>query len=456
MKYKFDKRIFLISLLVFILAFYLLRRRTEGFTTKTSYSQINQDTNVLKHFGNKKGGYFIEIGANDGIHYSNTYLLEKEFDWKGICIEPVPYLYNKLKQNRTCITIPSAVYDTDNETVTLVEANEKGLSGIIDDIDKHKQVLKNNNGKFQAKTKTLTTILKENGSPKYIDYMSLDTEGSELKILQGINFNEYKFGYINVEHNYIEPRRSDMKNLLLDNGYKYAGENKFDDIYTLNQDESFSKQDQNDLNKIEQQLLPYHNRTSTPSKIGYSFTDMIKGNGWFVRTNDNEKFKRIKELCNTDTGLMCTYFNKYGYKKPFDIRALYNLIRKEISTKTPRHTLIVHLRVGDVFERKLKNYFKPLNFYETLKIPENVKFVHIYAGAHNTINLSSSAEYVSQIKHIFEARGYTVMLKLGGDPEKAIVEMAKASYFVRSGGASSYSELIEKLVTMNGGIEITQ
>lgn len=59
----------------------------------------------------------------------------------------------------------------------------------------------------------------------------MDTEGSELKMLKGIDFKKYKFGYINVEHNNVEPRRTDMKKLLQKNGYRYAGENKFDDIY---------------------------------------------------------------------------------------------------------------------------------------------------------------------------------------------------------------------------------
>ena len=73
----------------------------------------------------------------------------------------------------------------------------------------------------------------ENNAPKYIEYLSIDTEGSELKILQGIDFDKYRFGYINIEHNNVEPKRSQMKDLLIKNGYKYMGENKWDDIYVL-------------------------------------------------------------------------------------------------------------------------------------------------------------------------------------------------------------------------------
>ena len=192
-----------------------------------SYSQIGQDLKVLEHFNKKKNGYFIEVGANDGIALSNTYLLEKDYNWKGICIEPVPSIFKKLKKNRKSINIPFAVYNVNNKLVSITEANL--LSGIREDIDAHKHILKNKD--VQVKTKTLTKIMEENKSPKHVDYLSIDTEGSELKILEGIDFNKYSFGYINIEHNRVEPRRTNMRNVLLKHGYKYVGENAFDDIY---------------------------------------------------------------------------------------------------------------------------------------------------------------------------------------------------------------------------------
>ena len=55
-----------------------------------SYSQLGQDLKVLEFYNNKLDGFFIEIGASDGINLSNTYLLEKNHNWKGICVEPIP------------------------------------------------------------------------------------------------------------------------------------------------------------------------------------------------------------------------------------------------------------------------------------------------------------------------------------------------------------------------------
>ena len=226
------KQINVLLLITLILLFFVLNQKQEDFFSnkKNSYSQIGQDLKVLKYFNNKKNGYFIEVGAVDGIELSNTYLLEKDYNWKGICIEPVPSFFKKLVKNRKSINLSDAVYNVNNKIVNITEASL--LSGIREDIDAHKEVLKNKENKdIKVKTKTLTKILDENKAPKYIDYLSIDTEGSELKILEGIDFDKYSFGYINIEHNGIEPRRTLMKKKLLNNGYQYIGQNKFDDIY---------------------------------------------------------------------------------------------------------------------------------------------------------------------------------------------------------------------------------
>ena len=80
-------------------------------------------------------------------------------------------------------------------------------------------------------TITLQDLLDENGAPSFIEYLSLDTEGSEFEILKSVDHKKYKFGVIDVEHNFIEPRRSDMRNYLKSKGYKLELKNKHDDRY---------------------------------------------------------------------------------------------------------------------------------------------------------------------------------------------------------------------------------
>jgi hypothetical protein len=201
-----------------------------------SHSQIGQDLRVVKFYNNKECGFFIEIGASDGIQISNTYLLETNYGWKGICCEPIPSRFEKLVKNRpNSICYNEAVYNQSGLTVTFDIANESDLlSGISEHIDAHKPDVDKNKTSIQVQTVSLLDILDKSNAPSFIEYMSLDTEGTELEILKNLDFEKYTFGLIDIEHNYIEPRRTEIKNLLLSKGYIYMGENEFDDMYKHN------------------------------------------------------------------------------------------------------------------------------------------------------------------------------------------------------------------------------
>lgn len=200
-----------------------------------SFSQLGQDRDVLEFYKNKKNGYFIEIGASDGIQLSNTYLLEKKYDWKGICVEPIPYKYGLLCRNRKHSNCSdNAVYNESNLELHFDISNSFDLlSGISSHIDCHNNIVNKNKTQITVKTITMNDLLEKYNAPNFIEYLSLDTEGSEYEILKSIDFNKYKFGLIHVEHNYIEPRRTQMKELLLKNGYIFIKENKWDDYYKL-------------------------------------------------------------------------------------------------------------------------------------------------------------------------------------------------------------------------------
>ena len=201
-----------------------------------SYSQLQQDLRVLQFYKIKTNGFFVDIGAADGIDISNTYLLEACADWKGICVEPNPNNYNKLILNRPkSICCDKAIY---NETGLILDfdiANDLPLfSGISSDIGIWKSSVDNNKTTIKVQTLSLTDLLDKNNAPTFIEYISLDTEGSEYEILKNFKFDKYIFGLIDVEHNYEEPRRSKIRELLLANGYIYIGENKWDDSYKHN------------------------------------------------------------------------------------------------------------------------------------------------------------------------------------------------------------------------------
>ena len=198
-----------------------------------SYSQIGQDLEVLKFYNNKRNGFFVEIGASDGIELSNTYLLETMYDWKGVCAEPIPLKFELLCKNRpNSFCCSDAVHGESGKQVEFDICNTSDLlSGISENIDCHKDVVNQDKTQITITTISLNDLLEKSNSPLFIEYLSLDTEGSELEILKSVDFQKYTFGLIDVEHNGIEPRRTAIRNLLISNNYHYVRENKFDDCY---------------------------------------------------------------------------------------------------------------------------------------------------------------------------------------------------------------------------------
>lgn len=193
-------------------------------------SQFGQDRHVIeKIYKNKKNGYFVEIGAYDGINMSNTLLLEKKYNWKGICIECNPLYFKQLINNRpNCNNCEYAVFSEDDKIMPFINDDTGGCSGFVD-TNSHTHIL--NKSIIDVKTKKLTTILTNFNAPNFIEFLSIDTEGSEFDILNAHDFDKYIFGYICVEHNFIEKNRKKIRELLENKGYIFYRENNVDDDY---------------------------------------------------------------------------------------------------------------------------------------------------------------------------------------------------------------------------------
>lgn len=198
-----------------------------------SKSQIRQDLFVLSHAGFKRNGYFVEFGATNGIDLSNTYLLEKELNWTGILAEPARIWHKDLKRNRTCHIETSCVWKESNSTLDFNQVAEPELSTIINysSLDSHKDARKEGRT-YQVKTISLNDLLSKHNAPRHIDYLSIDTEGSEYEILSSFDFSRHTFGVITCEHNYT-PVREQLHSLLAKQGYQRVHEDisLFDDWY---------------------------------------------------------------------------------------------------------------------------------------------------------------------------------------------------------------------------------
>uniref|UniRef100_A0A6C0F9A7 Methyltransferase FkbM domain-containing protein n=1 Tax=viral metagenome TaxID=1070528 RepID=A0A6C0F9A7_9ZZZZ len=176
------------------------------------YSQDKQDkyleTNIFKGY---KNGFFIDIGAHDGKCINNTLYFEENNNWRGVNVEPIKKVYDRLVVNRpNCININCAVCNNDGKTEFICNTGyTEMISGIKDTFDhRHKQRLQRENKKYgstteiiEVETKKLETIC-DSHKISHINYLSIDVEGAEFEVIKSINFDKVYIDVIGFENNY--------------------------------------------------------------------------------------------------------------------------------------------------------------------------------------------------------------------------------------------------------------
>jgi FkbM family methyltransferase len=202
---------------------------------RESKSQLRQDLFVLSELEFKRGGYFVEFGATDGVDLSNSHLLEKSYGWSGIVAEPARTWHNALRANRSCYIESKCVWRDSNSELVFHEAKEGEFSTIdtFSESDLHKN-RRLNRRTYRVETISLLDLLDKYNAPKVIDYLSIDTEGSEYEILSHFDFDKYRFRVITCEHN-CTPQREKIHSLLASHGYrrKFEELSRYDDWYVL-------------------------------------------------------------------------------------------------------------------------------------------------------------------------------------------------------------------------------
>ena len=205
----------------------LIRTPLEAWLNRRSFmlSQVGQDVWVFGEvFNEKRGGYFLDIGAHDGVTNSNTLLLETRYHWNGLCVEANPIMFERLRGSRRVHCINACLDDSERE----VNFYQKGVrGGIIDAGLDNQDVSIDDERVTRLRTRTLASVLDEFGAPDVIDYLSIDTEGAEERILGHFDFDRYVFRCITIE------RPSDtLRQLLRDKGYSLVKEvPQFDCFY---------------------------------------------------------------------------------------------------------------------------------------------------------------------------------------------------------------------------------
>ena len=210
---------------------------------KTFFSQEKQDEFLYRYFFKNytKPGFFIELGALDGVKISNSLFFEKSLGWNGVCIEPLEEYFVNLLKNRKCHKFQEVIYDVEKEVSFIsIVGNSCGLSGIketydnrhVNRINREVSSHKKNGLKSivldeKKKARTLDSILVEVGV-KEIDFLSLDTEGSELNVLKSINWEDTNIKVLCVENNYGD---ENLHKYILEKNYTFLHRLSSDYIY---------------------------------------------------------------------------------------------------------------------------------------------------------------------------------------------------------------------------------
>ena len=185
-----------------------------------SRAQIMQDLWVSFELDGQQGGFFVEFGATDGLTNSNTALLESRYGWRGILAEPNPAWHGALQQNRAAAVDRRCVAARSGETIDFLVVEDPELSTIAAYAGgDHFAEFRRRAVPISVETVALNDLLSDHGAPSTIDYMSIDTEGSEWEILSTFDFGRWHVRLFSIEHNHTE-QQTRIDALLTGHGYE--------------------------------------------------------------------------------------------------------------------------------------------------------------------------------------------------------------------------------------------
>ena len=211
------------------------------------YSQCKQDkffNEVI--FKSKRNGVFVDIGANDGITFSNTYFFEKELDWKGLCIEPLEETFKKLQFARKCMLVNGCAASFNGTEIFFdVKGYGEMLSGLKSKYDpRHlKRLYKDveeHGGSFneiQMQCYEVNELLKKH-KLFYIDFMSIDTEGGELEILKAIDFKAFNIKALTIENPF---KYKELEKFMISKNFEKVKTLDVDEIFVNKNEYNFFK-----------------------------------------------------------------------------------------------------------------------------------------------------------------------------------------------------------------------
>jgi FkbM family methyltransferase len=200
------------------------------FIKKKSYAMDNEDTAVLDYFKDKKNGFYVDVGCYHPIHRNNTYLLHKQ-DWKGVNIDTSEFSIDLFNHVRPKDLNYHCGISNKSEVVKLYY--QKELSQLsTTERDQAETVFQGNIKEKEIQAFTLDEILNRD---KYkntkIDFLDIDVEGADLKVLEGLSFDKFKPELVCVEIHAKEIKQSDIYKFLADKNYELLWSGVFSHIF---------------------------------------------------------------------------------------------------------------------------------------------------------------------------------------------------------------------------------
>lgn len=196
------------------------------------YGQHGEDIYIQTLFPDNYIGNCIEVGAYDGISMSNTYHFQQK-GWRTLCIEPIKDMFDRCKMIRQeCVNccISDDDYPEKKFTIFHLGNNTSAISSLEPDvrlIQSHAHMI-TNTSQCQVPVRSLTSLLNELNYPQNIDFVSIDTENTELDVLKGFDLNKYNVKLFVIENNFNEPFCEDY---LKQFGYKKINRIAVNDFY---------------------------------------------------------------------------------------------------------------------------------------------------------------------------------------------------------------------------------
>jgi len=283
------------------------------------YSQHGEDYLLWNFFGFKREGYFIEVGAFDGVYLSNTYSFES-VGWKGICIEPIPEMYAlcaKNRENSICINAAAGADEQNHEKIGFFQDDMGLYASCVTSEESARfieQSYENDNisyeglKKYDVEVRSLNNILEtEQKKHQSIDFVSIDVEGFELDVLNGFNLKKYKPTVLLIEANDKDQKKK-ILDYVLKKGYHFACEVSVNLVFAKDPDDARRLKEIEINCMLEKQLHPkgmdysikarntgvaiWRNRTVFPNTN--EFLNTFKGE-YLQKLQEANKTVRVKE-----------------------------------------------------------------------------------------------------------------------------------------------------------------